>query len=272
MVFDRQHYTTGHAGMEGDTVRWYLSYLWNTTGPIMLLSLLAMVWGIGSRSREIMILSTFPLAYLLFISRFAVRNDRTLLPALAFLFILATLAVAQLFDRFTRQPSRVFGHASTAALTTLVLAVVMLMSAQTVRHSLRLSTVDSRETGRVWLSQNLPPGAKVALESYAPYVPRGRFSVQGFGRMIYNPPEWYVEQGFDYLVFSEGIYGRFYAEPAKYGTEIAQYDAFFDRFTLVQLFADGGLEVRVYRVTPQQSTLPTPREKAGPMRRPQQSQ
>ena len=272
LMFDRQHYATGHAGMEGDAVRWYLGYLWDTTGPIMLLALIGMVWGIASRSREIVILSTFPVAYGLFISRFVVRNDRTLLPALAFLFILAALAVAQVFDRLARPSSRAFRYASIAALTALMLVVVVLMSALTLQSSIRLNTVDSRETGRIWIGENLPPGAKVAVESYAPFVDPGRFSVQGFGRMTDHPPEWYIEQGFDYLVFGEGIFGRFYAAPEKYAAEIAQYDAFFDRFELVRLFTDGGYEVRVYRVTPEQSVLPAPQWQAGLMRRPWQPQ
>ena len=267
LVADSQHYATGHPGAEGDTVRWYLNYLWNTAGPILLLALLGVVWGIASRSREIVILSTFPVVYLLFIGRFVVRNERTLLPSLAFLFILAALAVAQLFDRLTRPSSRAFRYASIAALTALMLVTVVLMSMLTVQSSIRLNTVDSRETARIWIAENLPPGAKVAIESYAPFMDPERFSVQGFFRMIDHTPEWYLEQGFENLVFSEGMFGRFYAEPEKYAAEIAQYDAFFARFELVHLFTDGGYEVRVYRVTPEQGALPVPRWQAGLVRR-----
>jgi hypothetical protein len=66
--------------------------------------------------------------------------------------------------------------------------------------------------------------------------------------MIYHAPEWYVEKGFEYLVFSEGMYGRFYREPQRYRGEVAQYDSFFSRFPLVKTFDDSGLEVRIYRV------------------------
>lgn len=250
LVFDSKHYAGGHPGMEGDTVRWYLNYLWDTSGPILLLALAGMVWGIASGSREVIVLSTFPVIYLLFISRFTVRNDRTLLPALAFLDILATLAVAQILDRLARPSSRAFRIASITSLTALMLVVVVLMSTLTVQSSIVLTAVDSRETSRIWIAENLPAGAMVALESYAPFTDPSVFAVQGFFRMIDHTPEWYVEQGFDYLVFSEGIFGRFYAEPDKYAAEIAQYDAFFERFEPVRLFTDGGYEVRIYRVTP----------------------
>jgi dolichyl-phosphate-mannose--protein O-mannosyl transferase len=263
LVFDSQHYATGHAGMEGDTVRWYLSHLWNTSGPILLLALVGMVWGIASRSKETAILSAFPIVYLPLISRFVVRNDRTLLPALVFLYILAVLAVAQLSDRLMRSSSRAFRYASITALTALMLMTVVLMSTLTVQASLRLDTVNSRETARIWIAENLPPGAKVAVEAYTPFLDPAQFSVQGFFRMIENTPEWYVGQGFEYLVFGEDQFGRFYAEPEKYGAEIALYEEFFTRFELVRLFTDGDYEVRIYRVLPRQHALPASIYQAG---------
>ncbi len=66
--------------------------------------------------------------------------------------------------------------------------------------------------------------------------------------MIEHEPEWYFEQDFDYLIFSEGMYGRFYHEPERYSAEVLQYDNLFRRFTLVAMFTDGDYEVRVYRV------------------------
>jgi hypothetical protein len=72
--------------------------------------------------------------------------------------------------------------------------------------------------------------------------------VQGFGRLIDHEPEWYVEKGFDYLVFSQGMYGRFYQNPERYKKEILQYEDFFRRFNLVNVFTDGGYEIRIYKV------------------------
>jgi hypothetical protein len=66
--------------------------------------------------------------------------------------------------------------------------------------------------------------------------------------MIDHDPEWYSEQGFDYLIFSQGMYGRFYQEPQRYGSQVSEYDKLFGRFQSVRLFKDGGYEVRVYRV------------------------
>ena len=53
---------------------------------------------------------------------------------------------------------------------------------------------------------------------------------------------------FEYLVFSQGMYGRFYNEPEIYSSEVSQYDGFFSRFGLVKMFTDGDYEIRNYKV------------------------
>jgi len=66
--------------------------------------------------------------------------------------------------------------------------------------------------------------------------------------MIDRTPDWYVANGFEYLVFSQGMFGRFYADPARYGVEIAAYEAFFEQFRPVKSFDDGGYEIRIYKI------------------------
>jgi len=66
------------------------------------------------------------------------------------------------------------------AIGALLLVSLALPFLRTVKNTIRLTTVDSRETARIWLDRNLPDGARIAIESYAPYVDPQRFSVQGF--------------------------------------------------------------------------------------------
>src|SRR5262249_9514910 len=99
LKFDRQHYTTGHPGMEGNTLAWYLNYLWQTMGFIVLLAVLEIFRAFQTRSRQMILLSVFPLVYFIFISRLIVRNERTLLPLTPFLFLLAASLLVYLFNR-----------------------------------------------------------------------------------------------------------------------------------------------------------------------------
>lgn len=246
--FEGQHYATGHAGMEGNTLKWYLDYMWQTAGVIYILAILEILRGIYSRSKEIILLSIFPVVYFAFISNFVVRNDRTFLPLTPFLFLLASSFLAHIISRANAMQSKVLHKFSISAIACLIIASLILPISKTLTDTIRLTTVDSRETARIWITNNLPSGAKIAIELYSPFVEPTRFSVHGFTRMINHEPEWYIEQGFDYLIFSEGTYKRFYIQPEKYKAEIQQYDIFFGRFQLVKLFVDGDFEVRLYKV------------------------
>ena len=95
----------------------------------------------------------------------------------------------------------------------------------------------------------MPLQTKIAVESYSPYVDPRRFQVQGFWKITEHPLNWYVDERFDYLVFSEGMFGRFYLEPYRYAEEVRRYELFFNNLEPVQIFVEGGYEVRVYRIT-----------------------
>jgi len=247
LQYDVQHYSAGHAGMEGNTLNWYLAYLWQVEGPIALLAVWEILRGMYARSRQTLLLSIFPLVYFTFISNLAVRNDRTLLPLIPFLFLLASSLLVSLLGQSNIRRSR--RALTISAMGALILVSLTLPVLQTVQRTIRLITVDSRETARVWIDHNLPNGARIAIESYAPYVDPQRFSVQGFGRMIDHPPKWYIANDFEYLVFGQGMFGRFYLEPDRYTNEVSQYEDLFGAFDVVKTFTDGGYEVRVYHAT-----------------------
>jgi 4-amino-4-deoxy-L-arabinose transferase-like glycosyltransferase len=240
------HYSTGHAGMEGNSFGWYLRYMWQTASILYVLSGLEILRGVLARSKQTMLLSVFPLVYFAFISSFEVRNDRTFLPLTPFLFQLAASLLVHLLRRANLIRSRPWRHFCTIAMVGLIVVGLGLPTSKAIADTLRLTTTDSRETARVWIDENIPAGARIAIEPYSPFVDPGRFSVHAVERIIEHEPEWYVDNGFQYLVFSQGMYGRFYHKPEGYSEVTSQYDSFFDRFTLTKMFRDGGYEVRVY--------------------------
>lgn len=246
--YEAQHYATGHPGMEGDSAKWYLDYMWQSGGVIYIFAALEILRGISVRLKEIILLSIFPLAYFIFIASFVVRNDRTFLPLTSLLFVLSASFWVYLLGRASEFASQVARRLMVVALACLLSIGLFVQISNTIAGTLQLTTINSRETARAWLMENLPAGAKIALESYSPFLDPARFSVQGFGRMIDHSPEWYIENGFDYLIFSQGMYGRFYREPGRYAKEVSRYDDLFNRFALYEKFIDGGFEVRVYQM------------------------
>jgi hypothetical protein len=245
-LFEGSHYSTGHPGVEGNSLVWYLNYMWQTAGIISIFAALEILRGIYSRSKEIILLSIFPIVYFVFISSFVVRNDRTFLPLTPFLFLLAASFVIHLLSKANGLGSKELRQLSTLVIVSLLAAGLILPTSRMIKDTVQLTTVDSRETARVWISNNLPSGTKIAFDSYSPFVEPADFFVQWFVRIIDYEPAWYIDNGFDYLVFSQGMYGRFYNEPERYSAEISQYDRFFNTFTLTKMFIDGDYEIRVY--------------------------
>lgn len=248
LQLEAQHYSTGHAGMEGDSLHWYVSYLWQTEGPVTLAAIAAVVWGLYTRSRQVILLSVFPLVYFAFISSFVVRNDRTLLPLLPFLVLLASCLLVSLAS-YAKNQRAIIKRLSFLVVLAFALISLVLPFLRAVESDIHLASPDGRETSRVWINGNLPKGSRIAIESYSPYIDTHRFSVESFNRITDHSPDWYSSNGFDYLVFSEGMFGRFYRQPEIYASVVSQYDNLFRAFDMIRSFTDGGYEVRVYRVT-----------------------
>jgi len=248
LQFEIHHYSTGHSGMEGNALNWYLEYLWKVEGLVSLLAILEILRGFYARSKQTALCSAFPVIYFPFISSFVVRNARTLLPLTPFLFLLASSFLVNLFKKKNTWQSNKLKLVALCAVVVLIILSLIFPFMQTVKDDIQLITVDSRETARIWIANNLPPGAKIVIESYAPYVDPKSFYVHGVYRMIDHKPDWYIDNGFDYLIFGEGMFGRFYREPDKYPKEVSQYEYLFHTFDLVKQFTDGGYEVRIYRV------------------------
>jgi 4-amino-4-deoxy-L-arabinose transferase-like glycosyltransferase len=248
LLFEARHYATGHAGMEGNTLAWYLSYLWRIEGLIVVFALLQVIRGVFNGSRETILLATFPIVYFIFISLYVVRNDRTLVPMLAPLFLLGSILLIDFYKYARERITSTYKGMMPLLAILLIIVTVAVPARNSIQGSMRRTAVDSRTTARIWTDTNLSEGAKIVVESYAPFMNPNRFAVTGVGRAIDREAEWYLENGFDYLIFSQGMYGRFYAAPERYAHEMALYDSLFARFPLIQIFNDGGYEVRIYAV------------------------
>ena len=236
----------GHAGQEGNALRWYVSYLPGTEGGMVALAAICAVYCLLARSRKHLLLISFPLVYFLFVSQLLVRNARTIMFIIPFLDLLAAILVASLYEWMTK--TRRVRREIVAAVLAAVCALMIVPPMQTaLADNIRLTRPDGREAARQWLETNLPAGARVAVEAYSHYLDPRRFTVQGIEALVDHPPEWYLQNGFEYLVFSQGMYKRFFDEPERYAAEVAKYNHAFSRFPLVERFDDNNYEIRIYK-------------------------
>jgi 4-amino-4-deoxy-L-arabinose transferase-like glycosyltransferase len=233
-------------GSATNASQWYLSYLWNVEGWAIILAVCQAVRIVFSKTRDGLVLLSFPVLYFLFVSQFSVANDRTILPMIPFVDLLGVSFLVDVCNRLISVRSLPRG-AVWAGLAAAVALLIIRPTQTAVAADLRLTQIDGRETARRWIEGNLPPGTRVAEEGYSPYIDTHRFVVQGVDTIIGHPPEWYVQNGFEYLILSQGMYGRFFADPQSYSSSIDQYKQFLSRFLTVALLNNNGYEVRIQK-------------------------
>lgn len=250
--FVGSYYSLTQPGYAGSTLLWYLNYALRAEGVLIALALVAVVMGLIRRDKAIVLLAAFPIPYISFVSQFAIRNDRTLLPALPFLFILATYALTA-----TLRHPRVTAVARPALIGALLLALVNPLALLT-SETLYLLQPSPRVQAAQWAADHLPAGAHIAYESYAPYLDPTVYALTPVDGLHQHPPAWYIENGIDYLAFSSRWYARFLADP-RYATAAANYQALFAAFTPAQTFTrthhhlfwpPSTEEIRIYQVNP----------------------
>ena len=240
-----QYAVEGHLGQEGNAFSWYVNYLTSVEGWWTILALISILVLLYKRSRIGIVLMIFPGGYFLAISQLQIRNDRTVLLIIPILALLAAWLIENLsewFHRFHLPRPLIAGAIGLASMYFLATPFQVALA----RDS-RLNIADGREQARQWLESNLPAGTRVAVEGYAPYLDTRRFVVYGVETIPNHPLEWYMRNGFEYLVFTQEMYGRFFAEPDRLKESVAKYNAFFTRLQEVKLFDDNGFVVRVYK-------------------------
>ncbi len=246
--FEMEHYAVmGHPGMEGNTLEFYITYLLKTHGLLAFIGLAMTLAYVKARNRNGLILAAFVVPYVAYVSSLRVRNDRTILIVLPILLVMAADGLLTLW----RWPSAAAGvrhFGLRVAVVVFVVVSIGFLSVQTVTQNVSLVTPDGREYARQWIASTVPPGTRIAAESYAPFIDPQDYQVDYFNGLRWNPPDWYTAHGYDLLVFSSGAYQRFYQMPELYPTEIEQYDTLFSRFPLIAEFDQNGMTIRILRV------------------------
>jgi len=241
------HYVGGHPGAEGDSLQWYIGVLQSNQGWVPWVALAEVVWIMLHRNRQRIVLLGFPVVYFSFICLYLVHFEETIMPVLPFVAILAALFFERAFQ-YSFRLLRIDGWPRNVANLGLGLLLAWPMLQVSTSEDIRLSQPDGREQARQWIDLNLPLGSRIALESYSPYVDREKFAASGFYGIQDHSPDWYVSNGYEYLIFSQGVYGRYFADPSRYAAEIDRYNSFFDRFQQIARFDGNGFEIRIFKM------------------------
>jgi 4-amino-4-deoxy-L-arabinose transferase-like glycosyltransferase len=249
ILHDVTHYTGGHAGAEGQTLQFYFRQLHVVEGPAYIFAVLGLMVGLIKYRKQTVLLASFGFMYFVLISSLKVRFDRTLLPVLPFVFLLAALFIGFFLPKMELFKGRVLKW---LVVGIVIICMVVMPLPGTIKEIKNLVKSDSRDTARVWINENLQAKSKIVIEAYAPFIDAKKFSVTKVGTLSIHPPEWYAE--FDYLIFSQGIFKRYVDHRDQYSDVAEKYDALWESMELVKEFNDGGYKVLIYGVPKSQKS------------------
>lgn len=249
-VFHLQYYqVASHPGMEGNTVGYYLNYLFRQEGLVVFLSVVPVIGYIRTRNRTGLILASFAIPYTLYISTLNIRNDRTILVTLPILLIMAADVLGSAWQRILKSGSLRFRQLALALLTAFAVLSTVYLVYRTTEANVKKTTPDAREYARQWIETNIPAGTRIAMESYSPFIDPAHYSVAYFPQLTLNLPHWYRQQDYDLLVFSSHQFGRYYINPDQYSEQVAMYDALWECFPEIAHFDQNGITIQVHQVT-----------------------
>jgi 4-amino-4-deoxy-L-arabinose transferase-like glycosyltransferase len=251
LAFTMRHYASGHTGMEGTPLLWYLRFLAGQ-GLLAPVAIAGIVWGASRRERTTILLGIVTLCYFGLISTYTVRNERTILPLFPLMAALGGMALAR--ARVGLSQVRDQPHPVQRLLVLAVLAVILVPSLiKTVAADWRLARQDTQTMAREWIIGHIPPGARIAGEAYTAVLHAGEHETVYVNSAIDHPRAWYCEQGVEYLMMSDMAHGRLFADPARYPTQVRDYERLKAGLELVHktrgpFLAYPAFSVYVYRV------------------------
>jgi hypothetical protein len=246
-----RHYSSGHAGMEGDSLLFYLRFLAGQ-GLLPLLAIGGMIWGLGRRDCAAILSSIVTLAYFGLISTYIVRNDRTILPLFPLMAVLggAVLTWANAWLNRACHLAR-----SIRGLLTLTILLITFLPplAKTVSANRNLAQRDAQTLARGWIIAHIPTGSTIAGEAYTAVLHPTEYKTIYLHNATDHPKAWYCEQGAEYVMMSEMAHRRFFTDPDRYPTQVQNYERLMAELELVHEIRGPSLgspdfSVYVYRV------------------------
>ncbi|HEY8516059.1 MAG TPA: glycosyltransferase family 39 protein [Candidatus Binatia bacterium] len=229
--------------------------------PQLALALLAIALLAWRRRFAALLLPLYAAVFVVGISSLGIHWQRWVIPALPVLAALAAHALVELASVAARAVRA--APAQRAVATALAAAVTVAVAIGPTREAIRLSRLYARPSTEVialeWLLANVPDGARIAYEWYtAPLIsPRARakrFKTYAPSTLSQHPLSFYRREGWEYLLISTNMYGRYTRDPERYSRQVAFYERLRERATL--LFEarpsreQRGPLVSVYRLRP----------------------
>lgn len=235
-------FSLGHFGSSTAQPAWlfYLQYGFaeNVGFLFQFLVYTGIIWIFLKPKKKELILLSFPLTLFIIMGFWKTRATRYLLNLAPFFILIGVIAFDRLIGLLTTfksfQPT---AHFKSRKLANLLFIVVLLPSLWKVgRFNYSLLQEDTRTVAKHWIEANIPPGTRIALESYCPQISRKRYRVTYRHALYQADFDWLVRRRIDYLIISDIMYARFTRFPREFPEEAEFYQSLDEKAVLIKTF------------------------------------
>jgi 4-amino-4-deoxy-L-arabinose transferase-like glycosyltransferase len=227
-------------------------------GTFMLYSaFLGMISGFFVNWRVHILLLSYPIAFLLYMSTMQLNYMRNMTAVNAFLLIFAGLFISQTINFVFKFIKKLNISYIYKKIIFVVLIIAFLISP--FYKALKLSVDsykarDSRVLTVEWLAKNVKQPEKVAfvneLRWFRPDLDKLNFEHILIGQLE-KEPVWYWNEGFDYIVVAR----KYWTSPDEPNLQLSKYEKSFLNMTIVQSIGTGWLPARTLPVDPEVNIL-----------------
>ena len=239
---------------------WYIKgVLINGIGGLFftVLALLGLILTMIKKSYRNYILLLFPILYYIAMSGFGkLRFYRWLIPILPFealLFGVGAYAVYR-YIATSNLPKR-YKYLIAALCIFVTTAASLPAIGSDIREDILLTKKDTRTIAKEWVENNIPEGARIAVEEDTPQLlilSKKRFCLFPAGAAIVNKPvEFYTKNNIDYVILTRNLKDLVYKEPVRYRIPIERYERLAKEAELVRIFdykENPGPVLEIYRL------------------------
>jgi hypothetical protein len=173
--------------------------------------------------------------YYLLISPWRVRFERNLVVLLP---LLAVLAARLLVDAVSWVTSKrpALRRWEVPVLFCVTALVVVLPTKAAIDFDSAISQRDHRTLAAEWVNAHVPARSKIVTEVFSIPLDKARFDIIELVRIDSEALEWYLDEGVEYVIVSDGHWRILFQEPERYAREIATYHEILNHSSVVQQF------------------------------------
>lgn len=170
---------------------WYIQYplVWNLSLAGLLLVALGLWLVLRRRSKAGILIASFPLLFLVFISSLSLMWERWIIPTLPFFCLLIGYSIDWLHEKVRKRMNLKVGAAAAAVLV--VFVILPLLQSDLKILGSKMGT-DTRTEAAGWILENIPHNSNLLLEVQTPFLPNDTFTyylVDESGELVLYVPE-----------------------------------------------------------------------------------